>query len=86
MGNTNKQQLKLAVDKKIDHIENIAHFNNYVEELNNIIQANPSFLKANLNIESLSIDVAVPETNFINRLIPSLILKNSTVIVQYTLI
>lgn len=86
MGNTNKQQLKLTVDKKINHIENIAHFNNYVEELNNIIQANPSFLKANLNIESLSIDVAVPETNFINRLIPSLILKNSTVIVQYTLI
>ena len=86
MGNTNKQQLKLSVDKKINHIENIAYFNNYVEELNNIIQANPSFLKANLNIESLSIDVAVPETNFINRLIPSLILKNSTVIVQYTLI
>lgn len=86
MGNTNKQQLKLTVDKKINHIENIAHFNNYVEELNNIIQANPSFLKANLNIESLSIDVAVPETNFINRLIPSLVLKNSTVIVQYTLI
>jgi hypothetical protein len=61
------------------------HFQTYLDHVNKIILKNVQFLKAQLNIDSLTIEIVKPRTNFLSKLWTNQ-LMDSTVIVQYTLI
>lgn len=61
------------------------HFQTYLDHVNKIILNNVQFLKAQLNIDSLTIEIVKPRTNFLSKLWTNQ-LMDSTVIVQYTLI
>ena len=84
MGNTQQQH-----DIKLEPIltgQNFSKFTEYLLALNQLISINLPFLRSNLNIESLSIDVVKPkESKFRDFFNPKRSVSLSTVVVQYTM-
>lgn len=86
MGNCHKAtQQKLAIDPDSKMLANFDTFDCYVDQLNHVAELNAAFLKSQLNIEALQVQLVKPKRNALSKIWTNKLME-STVVCTYTIL
>jgi len=85
MGNCNKAQQKLAIDPDSKTLANFDTFDCFVDQLNHVSELNAAFLKSQLNIEALQVQLVKPKRNAISKIWTNKLMESS-VVCTYTIL